>query len=204
MVNRRTGTFSMEVKKTVDRGVRLQIKMFSVFLSDQVVPCLVSRLKKAISSALHFLFFSFRDVSWRCTMTITTLTSKGHHSGGRKSFITFLKRLSVKFMSRLQLNVDSLFGCLCLCLQCRSGSLQRSWKILLQRKCVSWSRYATSTLSSTLLTKAWIDWDACHSDLPVWGGIVSVPGRHCWSVTDLCFSGLRDLEQPDVALADEW
>lgn len=30
MVNRRTGTFSMEVKKTVDRGVRLQIKMFNV------------------------------------------------------------------------------------------------------------------------------------------------------------------------------
>uniref|UniRef100_A0A4W6EVE5 Calcium channel, voltage dependent, alpha2/delta subunit 3 n=1 Tax=Lates calcarifer TaxID=8187 RepID=A0A4W6EVE5_LATCA len=25
-----------------------------------------------------------------------------------------------------------------------------------------------------------------------------------FSVTDLCFSGLRDLEQPDVALADEW
>lgn len=28
--------------------------------------------------------------------------------------------------------------------------------------------------------------------------------RHCWSVTDCRFSGLRDLEQPDVALADEW
>uniref|UniRef100_A0A671YMQ0 Calcium channel, voltage dependent, alpha2/delta subunit 3 n=1 Tax=Sparus aurata TaxID=8175 RepID=A0A671YMQ0_SPAAU len=35
MVNRRTGTFSMEVKKTVDRGVRLQINMFSVSISDE-------------------------------------------------------------------------------------------------------------------------------------------------------------------------
>lgn len=32
MVNRRTGAFSMEVKKTVDRGVRRQINMFSVSL----------------------------------------------------------------------------------------------------------------------------------------------------------------------------
>lgn len=39
MVNRRTGTFSMEVKKTVDRGVRLQIKMFSVSLSDEGCSC---------------------------------------------------------------------------------------------------------------------------------------------------------------------
>lgn len=34
MVNRRTGTFSMEVKKTVDRGVRRQINMFSFFLKE--------------------------------------------------------------------------------------------------------------------------------------------------------------------------
>lgn len=35
MVNRRTGTFSMEVKKTVDRGVRLQISVSSGSLSDE-------------------------------------------------------------------------------------------------------------------------------------------------------------------------
>lgn len=35
MVNRKTGTFSMEVKKTVDRGVRSLIKRFSVLQSDE-------------------------------------------------------------------------------------------------------------------------------------------------------------------------
>uniref|UniRef100_A0A8C6M7M5 Calcium channel, voltage dependent, alpha2/delta subunit 3 n=1 Tax=Nothobranchius furzeri TaxID=105023 RepID=A0A8C6M7M5_NOTFU len=34
MVNRRTGTFSMEVKRTVDRGVRLQISMLSGCILD--------------------------------------------------------------------------------------------------------------------------------------------------------------------------
>lgn len=75
--------------------------------------------------------------------------------------------------SRLQLNANWLFDyLLCLCLQCRSGSLQRSRKVLLQRKCISWSRYVTPTLSFTLLTKAWIQWDACHSDLLVWEGLL--------------------------------
>lgn len=52
MVNRRTGTFSMEVKKTVDRGVRLQINMFSVSISDEGCSIsVVSRLKEQISPA---------------------------------------------------------------------------------------------------------------------------------------------------------
>lgn len=61
MVNRRTGTFSMEVKKTVDRGVRLQIKMFSVSLSDEACP-----LSCIYTKGVNLICTSFSALSEAC------------------------------------------------------------------------------------------------------------------------------------------
>lgn len=62
-----------------------------------------------------------------------------------KSFITKWRSPSLCWW--LQVNMDSPVGSiLCLCLQCRCGTLQRSWEVLLQGKCVSWSWYVISTV----------------------------------------------------------
>lgn len=167
----------------------------------RVVLSLLS-LDERSKSHPHLFCFSFRDVSWRCTMTITTLTLKGHHSGGGRVLLHSRNDFLPVYVSVAR-NANSL---LCLRLQCRSGSLQRSWKVLLPRKCVSWSWYVTRNFAIYSINKSLNTvrrmslWPACFEDLI--GSLF--PGRHCWSVTDLCFSGLRDLEQPDVALADEW
>lgn len=84
MVNRRTGTFSMEVKKTVDRGVRLQIKMFSVSLSDGSRSCLWAK-------GVNLFFFQRRVLKMHNDYYYTDI--KGTPFRCRKSFIAVLNCL---------------------------------------------------------------------------------------------------------------
>uniref|UniRef100_A0A3P9NG23 Calcium channel, voltage dependent, alpha2/delta subunit 3 n=1 Tax=Poecilia reticulata TaxID=8081 RepID=A0A3P9NG23_POERE len=92
MVNRRTGTFSMDVKRTVDRGVRLQIRLLGVNQKTVAIFNLVGMNKQFV--------FVFRGVFSRCTTTITTPTSKELHSVSALLFQEVTESISSEEMYR--------------------------------------------------------------------------------------------------------
>lgn len=163
MVSRRTGTFSMEVKKTVDKGVRL----FGISLSDESCSLWTEWLNLTRTAVLFFqkrvlkmhndyYYTDIKGTPFRCNWSsYTFLNSAPIVVTGPICSMPF----SFQFVN-LMVTEGDCFPPPCLFLQCWSGSFQRPWQVLLQRKRVSWSRCATATLSLTLLTELWRKHDA--------------------------------------------
>lgn len=132
MVNRRTGTFSMEVKKTVDRGVNtFSISLTSPWCSPE----------SELNLLLGAVCFQRRVLKMHNDYYFTDIK-------GTPFRWSHDEAVWAVFVSVAASPVDSFP---CLCLQCRGCSLQRTRKILFPRKRLRRSWYVILAVKSAAL-----------------------------------------------------